>query len=89
MYDVKTTFHISLSKVCSTYFDKDGKKGSSTLCIYESQKVTQIFLADRMDENGGKKVMVYLGIHILRLLNLQLLKNISVAGGFLGIRYTY
>ena len=62
MYDAKTTFRISLSKIClgSTCFDKDGKKGSSTLCIYESQKWRNFFLADRMDGNGGKKVMVYL-----------------------------
>ena len=40
------------------YFDKDGKKGSSTLCIYESQKVTQIFFGgqdgrERWEKGNG------------------------------------
>ena len=44
MYDAKTTFRISLSKIClgSTCFDKDGKKEAPP-CVFMKAKSDAIF----------------------------------------------
>ena len=67
-----------------------GKKEAPPCVFMKAKSDAIFFLADRMDENGGKKVMVYLVVYILWLLNLQLLAQkyfYCCAGGFLGIQY--
>ena len=60
MYDAKTTFRFSLSKICigSTCFDKDGKKGSSTRCVFMKAKSDAIFFGgqdgrERWEKGNG------------------------------------
>ena len=64
MYDVKTTFRISLSKICVgtllLTLTKMGKKEAPPCVFMKAKSDAIFFLADRMDGNGGKKVMVYL-----------------------------